>query len=335
MIPASTFPAPRDHPLSYPGLRPEYSFVLADDVVYKWRLSKEGAGVEDRVMGGQVLLGPDGALDVHSFLKEKGVSPLHRRFAVLGYGSNPVPGQLVSKLGRDAVVPVALGKLKDTDVVYNLISNRGYAFAELVVNQVGTSCNVGVTFLDRTQLDRMVETEQNYRLVHAPADVLLESGQFLPAGVGSGLYVFAGFRRVWVPKTRKDPVSVAGLLSDDRENQGLSQRQVLELVIHEFGLGKVGVNQPEELANRIRSEANLPEGPPKLKFLLQDRVNQDPRSLPSMVDQLTPVGPREELISCRTKSRDGGAPGRQVTGLESVPEHKHRVPVVVRHDQET
>ena len=84
------------------------------------------------------------------------------------------------------------------DIVYNLISNMGYAFAELAINQTSINCGIGITFLDEIQLEKMIETEENYCLAYAPNNVILESGQSLQSGNNFGLYVFAGFRKIWV-----------------------------------------------------------------------------------------------------------------------------------------
>lgn len=295
-LPASKFSAPRDKPLSYPGNRPEVSFVLANNTVFEVHFTKESGDSGNSTINGRVILDEHGSsMNINSFLKKNGVSLLQQRYAVIGYGSNPVPGQLASKFGKDAVVPVILGKLENADIVYNLISNMGYAFAELAINQTSINCGIGITFLDEAQLEKMIETEQNYRLAYAPTNVILESGQSLQSGISSGLYVFAGFRKIWVPKKFEGPVPIAELPSEGRKKAGLSQRQVLELVIDEFELTAAGIKRPEELADRIRNESLWPDEPPKLKFLLQSKVNEEPRSLPSMADQLILVDSTDGL----------------------------------------
>ena len=191
---------------------------------------------------------------------------MERRFLVIAYGSNSVPGQLTSKFGQDCVVPVIKGHAQGCDVVYNLISNRGYAFAELHIDGAASACaDVSITFLDDHQLQIMVETEENYILAYSPRDVRLENGQYLSGGTDGLLYVFAGFRKLWVPRHFSLPVGIAELPSPSRVIPELTQKATLELVAAEFGLPNCDVHSPEELSNRLRSEAALPEGPGKLK----------------------------------------------------------------------
>ena len=216
---------------------------------------------------------------------------MERRFPVIGYGSNPVPGQLVSKFGGDCLVPVVRGQAQKCDVVYNLISNMGYAFAELHVDASGAACaDVSITFLDDRQLQMMIETEQNYVLAYSPRDVLLENGQFLSGGLDGYLYVFAGFRKIWVPRHLPLPVGVADLPSSSRVNPELTQEATLELVVSEFGLQECGIASADDLSKRIRNEAALSEGPEKLKYRIQRAVQNDPRSLAPLAQGVATVG---------------------------------------------
>lgn len=272
--PAARYPAPREDPLLYPGSRPSGSFVLAEESVFPLTFPAHPAPAADRVGPGDRT-----GLPVDEFLIARGGAPLAERFPVIGYGSNPVPGQLVSKFGREAVVPVIAARLSGSDVVYNLISNAGYAFAELTLDEAESTAQVGVTFLDAEQLRRMRETEQNYRLAINPRDLELDSGEILSAQAGAS-YTFAGFRPIWVPRRYSGPVPIAELPSAGRSRPALTQRQVLALAIEEFGLRGRGLSSPEELARLIRNEADLPEEEGKLKVELQARISADPRSHP-------------------------------------------------------
>ncbi|MFQ6112629.1 MAG: hypothetical protein ACE5NG_00925 [bacterium] len=287
---ADRYPAPREDPLKYPGERPPTGFILANRMVWPIIYSEKDKGSVGATSSGRVLLDSSGeSVTINKFLESRKAVPLQERFAVIGYGSNPVPGQLLSKFGAEAVVPVIFGTLKNSDVVYNLISNMGYAFAEIIIGEESTEGNVGVTFLDHQQLLTMVKTEQNYHLAYSPSEVRLESGEQLPGGKGNALYIFAGFRKIWVPSGYNGPIPIAERPSPGRKRKPLTQIETLSLVIEQFNLGALGIHTPCKLAQRIKEQAQLEEKPGKLKYDLQKAVEEDPRSFPSLADSLTLV----------------------------------------------
>ena len=237
MIPESAkkYAAPRDYPLSYPGKRPSYGFILANGVIWPVAFDKRKKEIHDA----KVIINSSGEfLTINKFLESKQVSILEKRYAILGYGSNPVPGQLLSKFGKEAIVPVIFGSLKNCDAVYNLISNVGYAFAEMSINEDFTEGSIAITFLDKYQLHMMIETEKNYHLAYSHSDVILESGEKLSGGEGNSLYMFAGFRKLWVPLNYDGPIPIAELPSSGRKRKALTQTETLKLVIEEFKLNK-------------------------------------------------------------------------------------------------
>lgn len=281
---ADAFPAPRDRPLDYPGRRPPGSFLLANARVLPISIRPGEVFGEDAVA---VRREPDGPrLTLRDVLKDLDAAPLSARHAVIGYGSNPVPGQLVSKFGGNAVVPVLYAELAGCDVVYNLVSNFGYAFAEMAFGADLGRSQVAITFLDARQLALMRESEQNYRLAHSPQSARLEGGQVIEGGEGRGLYLFAGFRRVWVPAAFDAPAAVAELPCEGRRLQAVTQRDCLALAIQEFGLDRHGIGSPEALARRLLAEAAQADAPGKLKYELQARVDASARSWPALVDQV-------------------------------------------------
>jgi hypothetical protein len=272
--PAASFPAPRDSPLEYPGKRPLHSFVLASETVFP--VMDTGNWVVTEHTGQK--------LDLDAFLMQRNAATLDERFAVIGYGSNAVPGQLVSKFGNDAVVPVLMGTLANCDIVYNLISNSGYAFAELLVDRGQTECPVGITFLDDRQIGEMISSEQNYRLAFAPSTFVFPNDAKLHTDKGRQLYVFAGFQRIWIPNGRTSPVSIAELSSrEDAE----SQEVVLSRVLDEFADRlPEGIDTPSRLVQRLQQEAEAEDGPGKVKFILQEAVEKSERSLPCLIDSV-------------------------------------------------
>jgi len=289
--PVSNYPVPHDRPLEYPGKRPPVSFVVKGKTVFRLQFLKS-----HKVSHASVVLGPGGGtLELDEFLKQAGVAPIEERFAVMGYGSNAVPGQLLSKFGVDSTVPVVFGRLGDSNLVYNLISNWGYAFAELALGQTGSRASVAVTFLDKAQLELMISSEQNYHLAVCPSNLHLQGGRALGGSSGAALYLFAGFRRLWIPSNHICPVPIAALPSQGRQAVGLTQQEVLQLVIEDFDLYSVGIDRPLQLVNRLREEAEWPEQSPKLKYTLQELVDKDPRSLPSLASQLELVSPESQV----------------------------------------
>ncbi len=284
--PAKKYTAPRDYPLSYPGRRPSYGFILANDMIWPLAVDKE-----TELHDAKVMINSHGDfLSLNGFLKSKHVSALEKRYAVIGYGSNPVPGQLLDKFGKNAVVPVVFGNIRNCDIVYNLISNLGYAFAEISFDENFTEKCVGITFLDKDQLNIMIETEQNYQLAYSPLDVTLESGEIIQGGVNNSLYIFAGSRKIWVPSAYDAPVAIAEFPSSGGNCNALTQMEILQLAIKEFNLKKYGISTPNQLVERIRNEAHLEEKPGKLKYEIQKAVSENPRSLLPLANSLTLVG---------------------------------------------
>ena len=279
--------APIEDPLMYPGRRPPTGFVLADAMV--WPIAFDNKNERSASSTYEGLVPSDSAdelVTINRFLESRKATPLEERFPVIGYGSNPVPGQLLSKFDADAVVPVVFGSLKHSDVVYNLISNMGYAYAEIAIGLESTEANVGVTFLDPQQLSKMITTEQNYNLAYSPSDVMLESGERLHGGKGGASYLFAGFRRIWVPNGCDRPIPIAELPSPGRKQQPLTQEETLALAIEEFHLVDLNIRSPRELAHRIREQRDLEEKPGKLKYELQRKIELNPRSYPSLASSL-------------------------------------------------
>lgn len=285
---ANNYVAPRNEPLKYPGIRPERSFILNNGNIHPILYDDQEKGRLESTYSGRAVIDNEGnTKGIDNFLKSQGKTPLGERYAVLGFGSNPVPGQLMSKLGEDTVVPVIFGEMKDTDVVYNIISVRGYVFAELAFDQIGIKGSVAITFLDYEQLQLMNRTEQNYDLAFIPKEVILESGEKIYGGKNdvAGLF-YAGKRKIWVPERHDGPVAIAELPSTGRNGVTLNQEGTLDLIVDEFNLSSRGIHSGVELAQYIRTETNQ-DKPNKLKDFLQHSVFENPKSLEPVNSQVT------------------------------------------------
>jgi hypothetical protein len=131
--PAVRVPAPLDDPLSYPGQRPDTSFVLRGNVL------RPLAEVETRVVEG--------------------------RRAVLAIGSNACPAQLAVKFRDRGCSDVVVGLVVDVDALVVRpsahFSRSGYwPFAPARLDGGGARCIL--TLLDDDQVDVLDRTEPNY-----------------------------------------------------------------------------------------------------------------------------------------------------------------------------
>lgn len=129
-IPINRFPFASS---AYPGHRPKFSFLFTSGGIYRLNVR-----ILDRL------------------LATRNLPALNRRYAVLAYGSNACPGQLLDKGLTD--VPVLYGRLTGAQAVYaKRITTRGYVPATLVRKR-GSRMS-WVTLLTAEQLARMDGSE--------------------------------------------------------------------------------------------------------------------------------------------------------------------------------
>lgn len=275
----NNYEAPRNNPLIYPGLRPKNSFILSDGVVYPILFDDKEKGRNSTYAGNVVIDNHGNFKKINAFLNSKNKATLEERFVLLGFGSNPVPGQLISKFGDKSVVPVIYGTLDDCEVVYNLISSQGYAFAELYLNQIDTKGNIAITFLDEEQLKIMNETEENYDLAFIPKEINLDSGEIINPNNELGLF-YAGKKKIWVPNGYKNPIAIEELNSIKRKASALSQEKVLDLVVQQFNLNDRNIFSGSDLVKYIRK--NTSQNNFDLINYIQNCINNDPNSLESV-----------------------------------------------------
>jgi hypothetical protein len=118
---------------TYPGRRPRFSFLFTQEGIYRLKLR-----------------------NLDAFLTERNLPPVAERYAVVAYGSNACPGQLISKKLRD--VPVIFGHLVGAEAVYaRRTTSNGYMPATLA-RKSGERSN-WVTLLTRDQLRTMDTSE--------------------------------------------------------------------------------------------------------------------------------------------------------------------------------
>ena len=154
-------PAPLDEPTIYPGTHPEFSYLLYDDYVYS---------LEEQ--SGETLDGMLSRLEAND---------IHNRHAVLGYGSNSNPAQLVKKFKKNNKPLIVLfTTLLNYDVVYmSKISRYGVIPAALAKSK-GTCVEVCINMLDDEQLSIMNKTEAGYNLELLDIEVELYGNKIIP-----------------------------------------------------------------------------------------------------------------------------------------------------------
>lgn len=166
-----------DEPTLYPGPTPEHSYLLLGDVVLRLAPAEGWLGewrVEDTRL--------------EDVLLEKGAAPPYARTAVLAYGSNASPPQLVRKFSglADSAVPVVRASAFGLRLTFSAhINPLGYVPAAVrSADDQASPLQTWVTFLDEKQLRILDSTEPSYeRVVIAPGSgrpvLELESGEQL------------------------------------------------------------------------------------------------------------------------------------------------------------
>jgi hypothetical protein len=121
-------------PSTYPGQRPRFSFFFTRNGIYRLKPRK-----------------------VDQFLLDRGVPRINQRYAILAYGSNACPGQLLCKTLTD--VPVLYGRLTGAEAVYaKRITKRGGYVPATLARKRGSRMS-WVTLLTAEQLATMDGSE--------------------------------------------------------------------------------------------------------------------------------------------------------------------------------
>jgi hypothetical protein len=295
---AIEYRSPLDNPISYPGKKADNSNVLAQgqmrhiDFLTEYEsgcLDATGATRRGRVEGT--------TRTIEQFLDEQGVAGLTDRYAIMGYGSNLVPGQLVSKLGEGVIVSINAG-IVGADVVYNPISDHGYAQAELLLGQDGVRGNVGIVLLDDRQMEKIITQDPNKTLRISPLDVTLQSGETMAAEDGR-VYLFAGTRKIWAPD---GPIGIAERHSTGRRIEEKGHRDVLEFSIGYFGLP---YKDADHLITSIRDDRGIAQD-------IRDMVDKDKDSRASVASQLQEIEFNPDRKFQVSRRRFGGDENRKV-----------------------
>ncbi len=134
-IPNSKYPFTPD---TYPGRRPRFSFFFTPKGIYRLKLRT-----------------------LNQFLAERKLPPLNRRFAVLAYGSNACPGQLLCKCLEHGLtdVPVLFGRLNGAAAVYAHRPTKKHGNVPATLARKKGNRSSWITLLTREQLRAMDRSE--------------------------------------------------------------------------------------------------------------------------------------------------------------------------------
>jgi hypothetical protein len=273
-------------PHAYPGPRPD----PADGFTHGYL--KAGTDVLPLMVdGGEMFVQTATArVPIETLLTALGATPRSQRFGVVGFGSNLCPYQLQNKHGPDSVVVVLYGHIEHTDVVYNLISNSGYAYADLLFER-GPQVSAGVTLLCETQLGQMIRSEQNYQLARLPRRFHFAWGDTVEAH-NPALTFFAGYRPIWVPSDLGGPAAIAEIPARGRVLTPWTQRQTLDVAAEEFAnvLRRLGFGALDglELSAQVTCKQQLDladDHPHKIKGQIQKEIQDSEAKLPATDQQ--------------------------------------------------
>ncbi len=225
VLKVSDYVAPRKDPLIHPGKRPPTSYIMdGNNNIFLMRDIDKGA----RQAYIETI---EGQVSVNDFLKRHQVPLLEERIPVIGYGTNPCPGQLEYKFRpiNNLIVPVIKGNIRGWDTVYKFIFNAGYAYAQLIPAKE-VSVDAWITLLDQAQYEQMNLTEgglkkdPDYRVGILPNFQIERSGEL-------ETLVYVGSTKIFLSPGCRDqkntPISVAEIPAEGRRTPALTQEEML------------------------------------------------------------------------------------------------------------
>lgn len=259
--PATDWPAPREHPLVYPGPAPDHSYLLVEGHVVPLsvgvggrgelvlRLSPAGAvggaGAGDGAAGDGAAGGArGGGSELDRVLGDLGAAPLADRVPLLAYGANRGPRSLALKFaqsdrgalaggGGATVVPVLAAAVVDHDVVASGISLQGFVRGDLTPSP-STRVRVMVALLDPDQLAAIHDSEGvgtgRYDVVEWPGVEVAGTGRRLD------VLAYACCRPPFVSPEVGTPLALAAIAATGRRFPALDQAALLGHVLRSTGL---------------------------------------------------------------------------------------------------
>ena len=267
IIDAKDYPAPRDHhPSVYPGERPGNSYLLEGSKVRLIEFVKPGD-----IHSARIHLDDCTPVGLDLRLRQLGVMPLADRIAVIGYGSNRNPSQILIKWRHarqkgshvQDVVPVLKGTLDNVDVVVEQFTSYGTVYAGILEGPQtkGQVTEAWLTLLDPDQLIAMNESEDVHR--KDPAYKLAVFPGYTIEGFRKKICAlgYAGNSKIFKSKTHKSPIVFSTVVSEGRKLNEYDAVGALELILREGDLtrevlSEAGAKSVPELMSWMNNEWN-------------------------------------------------------------------------------
>lgn len=226
VISADQYPGAEHQPLYYPGRRPEFSFAYYQGKGYEITF-KEGGDQQ------LVVEEPTGYVTLDEFLAQRGNAPMNQRLAVLAVASNGCPGRFEEKYESqsDMVLPVLVGTLTDTAIVYSRRLVSYGALPATYLFQPDAVSWLSVTMLTNEQLEHMDGTENVgtvYERIQVPGKFQLQDGHKignLTAYIDQNILTYQGAPVLLKMFTRSGP-----------DWPVMDESEILSLVFNEAGL---------------------------------------------------------------------------------------------------
>jgi len=222
---ARQYPSARENPTVYPGARPPQAYLLEGTAVRLIDFTK----LED-IHSAQIRLEDGTSVSLDERLRQLDAAALEDRIAVIGYGSNRNPGQILKKW-RDArgrndarekgfdkvqdIVPVLKGTIENIDVAVRQFASYGTVGAGILESSrtKGQRTEVWLTLLDPVQLRIMNESEgihgnpPDYKMAVFPG-YRIDGFRKTISPLG-----YAGNSRIFKSRKHNSPIVFASVLS--------------------------------------------------------------------------------------------------------------------------
>jgi len=225
--------AARQFPQTYPGDRPEQSYLLLNENIHLLFWEKT-----DDITTAYFHQAEGRHIKVDEVLKNMGLPTMLERFGVLAYGANRNPATLSIKFrnyhyksaGKGLAVPVIKGNLCEADVVACNIYGQGYLYADLLYNTedtANTQVEAWLNLLDGDQLRVMNDSEAVKTGMYAvgvfPGYTIDAAGQALtPLG-------YAGNSNIFISPEFGKPLAFSTVVA---KNRALPEMQPVAMLDH-------------------------------------------------------------------------------------------------------
>lgn len=255
----------RHFPETYPGDRPDTSYMILDDHVLPLHFEDP-----DDLDGGYIVEADGRHTPADRLLAQLRLPVLADRYSILAYGANRNPGTIGIKLhnyeyrspGKGLAVPVLRGKLLGADVVAGGLSGQGYLYGDLLVQSeftTNTRIEAWLTLLDDDQLRAINDSEGINRGAYAMAQfpgftVDGSDRELAPLG-------YAGNRPVFVSPRLGKPLSFATIDAVNRSLPAMTPLEMFDHLMDVFDTRQVvreytGIDEDEKMSAELAKYLN-------------------------------------------------------------------------------